>query len=170
MSRGSNQQPQDCRTSTLITASRPLLFVSELKAIEVKLFYLFIYFNEFFRFLIFQLNKPFMPGDPSLGHLPTVQAQIRRRKTRRLIRVYTVCYRNFHSKYNKKWKSTPFTPKSGNRLVQLIRMYKSTMRQRVKRKGTCIEVGLQVKCYFAYFASILGSRRESTYKSDFCFA
>ena len=44
--------------------------------------YLFIYFNDFFRFLIFQLDKPFMPVDLALGPLPTVQAQIRRRNTR----------------------------------------------------------------------------------------
>ena len=49
-----------------------LCIVSELKVIRGKTFiYLLVYlFQWLYRFLIFQLNKPFMAGDPSLGPLP----------------------------------------------------------------------------------------------------
>ena len=36
-------------------------------------------------------RNPYEPSVPFLGHRQTVQTQIRRRGTRRLIRVFTVC-------------------------------------------------------------------------------
>ena len=53
-----------------------------------------------------------------LGHRQTVQTQVRRRRMRRLIRVFTICG-NVYLKYSKNEKDTP---KIGNGLVQLIRM------------------------------------------------
>ena len=37
-----------------------------------------------------------------VGHVQTVQAQIRRRTTRRLIKVFTVCLQNFRFKFGKR--------------------------------------------------------------------
>ena len=37
------------------------------------------------------LTNPYKPSVPFLGHRQTVQTQIRRRRTRRLIRIFTVC-------------------------------------------------------------------------------
>ena len=47
-------------------------------------------------------------------------------KTQRLISLHCLL-QDFYSKCNKKWRNTPFTPKTGNRLFQLIRMYKFTI-------------------------------------------
>ena len=44
---------------------------------------------------------PYKPG-PFLGHRQTVQTQIRRRRTRRLIRVYTVCSQKYLFEIEKK--------------------------------------------------------------------
>ena len=49
------------------------------------------------------------PGIPFLGHRQTLQTQIRRHRTRRLTRIYTVCSQEFLSKYDKNEKSTPDT-------------------------------------------------------------
>ena len=68
----------------------------------------------------------FLPSIPFFGYRQTVQTQIRRLRTRHLIRVFTVCWQEFLFEIEKKWKSTPDTHKFGNRLVQLIRMDKST--------------------------------------------
>ena len=53
---------------------------------------LFIYL-----FFFFSIN-PHKPGGPFVGHRQTVQTQIRRHRTRRLISVYTVCAQKFLSK------------------------------------------------------------------------
>ena len=42
------------------------------------------------------LINPYKPGVPFLRHRQTVQTQIRCRRTRRLIRVYTITHRNFY--------------------------------------------------------------------------
>ena len=70
--------------------------------------------------------NPYQPSVPFFGYRQTVQTQIRRPRTRRLIRVFTVCWQEFLSKIKQKWKSTRDTPKIGNGLLQLIRMEKST--------------------------------------------
>ena len=62
---------------------------------------------------------------PFLGHMQTVQTHIRCHGTWRLIRVLTVCSRNFYKKYDKNEKSTPDTPQMKNGLFQLIRMGKA---------------------------------------------
>ena len=65
--------------------------------------------------------NPYKPSVPFYGHRQTVQTQIRRHRTRRLIRVFTV---SKESK-NEKVHHTPL--KFGNGLVQLIRMDRSTI-------------------------------------------
>ena len=60
--------------------------------------------------------NPYKPSVPFLGHWQTVQIQIRRRRTRRLIRVFTVCLQDFYSKYNKNEKvhQTPLQLEMGS--------------------------------------------------------
>ena len=59
-----------------------------------------------------KIISPFKPSVPLKGHLQTVQTQIRRHRTRRLIGVYTVCT-NFRmsTKHdnNKNYADTPYT-------------------------------------------------------------
>ena len=80
----------------------------------------------------YAIFNPYKPGVLFLWHRQTVQTQIRRRRTRRLIRVFTVCWQEFLTKIEQKWKSTPDTPKIGNGLVQLRRMDGSTRQMWVK--------------------------------------
>ena len=75
---------------------------------------------------------PSMPSIPVLGHRQIVQIQIRRLRTRHMIRVYTASIQEFLSKIRLKWKSTPDTPKLGNGLIQLIRIKRSTLQIWVK--------------------------------------
>ena len=53
--------------------------------------------------IVRRLN-PYKPGVPFVGHRKTVQTQLRRRRTRRLIRVYTVYSQEFLSKLWQKCK------------------------------------------------------------------
>ena len=50
------------------------------------------------------LFNPYKPSVPFLGHGQTVQTQIRRRRTQRLIRVFTVCSQEFIFEIEYKWK------------------------------------------------------------------
>ena len=61
-----------------------------------------------------------------LGYRQTVQTQIRRRRTRRLIRVHTVCLQEFLFQIEYKWNCKPDTPKIWNGLVIFIWMGCST--------------------------------------------
>ena len=56
----------------------------------------------------------------------TVQTQIRRRRTRHLIRIYNDSLQEFLFEIDWKWKSSPGTPKIGNWLFQLKMMGGST--------------------------------------------
>lgn len=56
--------------------------------------------------------------------MQTVQTQIRRRKTRDLIRVYTI-HRKFYAKY--KTKTSPETPKYIKELLQMMTMVSSNL-------------------------------------------
>ena len=82
-------------------------------------------------FNLLSINKnrqnfnPFKPNVPKKGHWQTVKTQIRRRRTRRLIRVYTVYikYRNFikHGD-NKNLSDTPYI---GNEPVRRVKVEES---------------------------------------------
>ena len=66
----------------------------------------------------FCLNKwlllPFLVQILIFGHMQTVQTQVRRRRTRRLIRVCTVCLQAFLS------KNSISKPHSYNGVIQMI--------------------------------------------------
>ena len=63
---------------------------------------------------------PFKPSVFFVGHMQTVQAQTRRRTTRRLIRASTVCLQYVLLDYKEKLKTPPNNPQNGNGLFQLI--------------------------------------------------
>ena len=73
----------------------------------------------------------YKPSVLFVGHRQPVQTQIRRRRTRRLIRVSTVCLQNISLKENNE-KKLPDTPIIGNGLVQWIRVGKSIRLKWVK--------------------------------------
>ena len=54
--------------------------------------------------------NPYKPSVPFLGHRQTVQTQIRCRRTRHLIRVYTVCLQEILLKMKSKYKKMHQTP------------------------------------------------------------
>ena len=93
------------------------------------------------------------PSVPCLGPRQTVQTHIRRHRTRHLIRVYTVCLRNFYVN-----KSTPDTPKFGNGFIQLIRMEKST--RHIWINCTCSRCGMDGPLFSCLFYLSLSSPYE----------
>ena len=87
--------------------------------------------------------NPYKPSVSFFGQRQTVQTQIRRPRARRLIRVFTVCWQEFLSKIEQKWKSTPDTLKIRNGLIQLIRMEKPTRQIWVKNVTSCSSLSTQ---------------------------
>ena len=72
---------------------------------------------------------------PSFGHMQTVQTQIRCRKLRHLIRVFTVCSQN-----TKTIKTSTRNPKTIiNRLIHMMRMDKSTGENRAEVYAYCTD-------------------------------
>ena len=79
-------------------------------------------------FLWFDNINPYKHTVSFLGHRQTVKTQIRRHRTRRLVRVFTVCLQKFIKKYDKNETKYTRNPLNEN-MDQLIRMEKSTMQK-----------------------------------------
>ena len=75
----------DCRASR---SSGHCKIFQHLNALSVHLFVLMLY-------TLHYTFNPYKPSVPFWGHRQTVQTEIRRRGTRRLIRVFTVCLQEF---------------------------------------------------------------------------
>ena len=67
-----------------------------------------------------------------MGHRQTVQYQIRRRQTRRQIRVVTICLQNVQLKFESKMKIAPSNSLNGNVVVQLTKTGNSIQLKWVK--------------------------------------
>ena len=74
----------------------------------------------------------YKPSVLLIGHMQTVQTQIRLRIMRCLIRIFTICLRNVLIKIWKKMKIPPNFPKIGHELALLISVGKSIRIERVK--------------------------------------
>ena len=74
--------------------------------------------------LIIRVAVPFNPFKPSvfMGHQQLVKNQIRRRRTRRLIRFYIDCFQMALLTFECHWRLLPNNPLIRNGFVQLIRV------------------------------------------------
>ena len=87
--------------------------------------------------------NPYKPSVLFVGHRKTAQTQIRRCRTQRLIRIFTVCSQNVLLEFELKWKIPPNTPKIWNRPVLPIDIGKFNRLKWVKieakvREWVCI--------------------------------
>ena len=71
--------------------------------------------------------NPYMTSVLRMGHMQTVQTQIRHRMMRCLITIFTVCKQNVLLDFRKKWEKPPDTSKIWNGLILLMRVGKSIL-------------------------------------------
>ena len=70
----------------------------------------------------YNCTKPYVPSVQENGHRETEQTKIRRRRTRRLIKNYTVCLQEIIFEKESKYNKTPGSPFMTSGDIQLIRM------------------------------------------------